>query len=74
MAFGQRDRKIIKQIDSINSTALIYYDNNDIVKSFNGFNKAKALSENIKDDYGNAIANYNLGNIYDLMQNYIILH
>ncbi|WP_100614233.1 tetratricopeptide repeat-containing hybrid sensor histidine kinase/response regulator [Confluentibacter citreus] len=69
LTFGQRDREIIKQIDSINSTALIYYDNNDIVKSFNGFNKAKALSETIKDDYGNAIANYSLGNIYILMQN-----
>jgi len=69
LTYGQRDREIIKQIDSINSIATIYYANNDIVKSFNSFNKAKALSENIKDDYGNAIANYNLGNIYNLMQN-----
>ncbi|WP_100610038.1 tetratricopeptide repeat-containing hybrid sensor histidine kinase/response regulator [Confluentibacter lentus] len=69
LTFGQRDREIIKQIDSINSTALIYYDKNDIVKSFKGFNKAKALSETIDDSYGNAIANYNLGNIYNLMQN-----
>ncbi|MGE5943288.1 MAG: tetratricopeptide repeat protein, partial [Flavobacteriales bacterium] len=69
LAFCQRDREIIKQIDSINSIAAIYYANNDIVKSFNSFNKAKALSETIKDDYGNAIANYNLGNIYNLMQN-----
>ncbi|PKQ43926.1 tetratricopeptide repeat-containing hybrid sensor histidine kinase/response regulator [Confluentibacter flavum] len=69
LTYGQRDREIIKQIDSINSTALIYYDNNDIVKSFNGFNKAKALSETIDDRYGNAIANYNLGHIYNLMQN-----
>src|SRR5690606_613497 len=69
LTFGQRDRDIIKQIDSINATALIYYNTSDIVKSFNGFNKAKALSESIQDDYGNAIANYNLGNIYNLMQN-----
>lgn len=69
VSYGQRDREIIKQIDSINATSLIYFNNNDIVKSFNGFNKAKALSESIQDDYGNAIANYNLGNIYNLMQN-----
>lgn len=69
LTFGQRDREVIKQIDSINTTALIYYNNNDIVKSFNGFNKAKSLAESIKDDYGHAIANYNLGNIYYLMQN-----
>lgn len=69
LAFGQRDREVIRQIDSINTTALIYYNNNDIVKSFNGFNKAKTLSESIQDNYGNAIANYSLGNIYNLMQN-----
>src|SRR5690606_38700573 len=69
VSFGQRDREIIKQIDSINATSLIYYNNNDIVKSFNGFNKAKALSESIQDDYGSAIAHYNSGNIYHLMQN-----
>jgi two-component system, sensor histidine kinase len=70
LTFSQNDRQIIKQIDSINSTALIYYNNNDILKSFNGFNKAKSLSETIEDHYGNAIANLNLGHIYSLMQKY----
>src|SRR5690606_25542547 len=68
LTFGQNDRRIIKQIDSLNSIALIYYNNNHILESFNGFNKAKALSETIEDYYGNAIANLNLGHIYNLMQ------
>ncbi|MBU3821908.1 response regulator [Flavobacteriaceae bacterium XHP0103] len=67
-AFGQRDREVIKQIDSLNSTATIYFKNGDIVESFNDFSKSKALSQNIDDSYGIAVSNLNLGNIYLSME------
>ncbi|SFZ93789.1 Signal transduction histidine kinase [Flaviramulus basaltis] len=69
VTFGKEDREIIKQIDNINSSALESYKNNEIVKSFKAFINAKILSDSIQDNYGSAIANYNLGNIYNLMQN-----
>ena len=70
LVFGKEDRDIIKQIDNINSSALDSYNNDEIVKSFKEFISAKELSDSIQDHYGSAIANYNLGNIYYLMENY----
>ncbi|MEL0457466.1 ATP-binding protein [Flavobacteriaceae bacterium SZ-1-7] len=70
LAFGKKDRETIKKIDDINSSALSFYNNKEIVKSFKEFIKARALSDSIQDHYGYAIANYNLGNIYSLMENY----
>jgi len=70
VTFGKEDREIIKQIDNINATALKFYQNDDIVKSFKEFIIAKQLSDSIQDHYGSATANFNLGNIYYLMENY----
>lgn len=68
--FGKEDREIIKQIDDINSSALKFYKSDEIVKSFKEFISAKELSDSIQDHYGSATANFNLGNIYYLMENY----
>ncbi|WP_396601843.1 response regulator [Algibacter sp. R77976] len=70
ITFGKEDREIIKEIDNINSSALKFYKNDEIVKSFKEFISAKALSDSIQDHYGSATANFNLGNIYYLMENY----
>ena len=70
ITFAKEDREIIKQIDNLNSSALKSYNSNDIVKSFKEFIKAKVLSDSINDNYGSAFANFNLGNIYNLMKNY----
>ncbi len=70
LSFGKEDREIIKQIDHINSSALQFYNDDEIVKSFKEFISAKELSDSIQDHYGSATANYNLGNIYFLMENY----
>lgn len=70
ITFGKEDREIIKEIDNINSSALKFYKNDEIVKSFKEFINAKVLSDSIQDHYGSATANFNLGNIYYLMENY----
>jgi len=70
VTFGKEDREVIKQIDNINSQALKFYKNDEIVKSFKEFILAKELSDSIQDHYGSATANFNLGNIYYLMENY----
>ncbi|MEP3839025.1 MAG: response regulator [Algibacter sp.] len=67
LAFSQNEREAIKQIDSINSSALKSYNDSKIVKAFNGFNSAKKIADSINDNYGIAISNFNLGNIYRLM-------
>lgn len=67
---GKTDRDIIKKIDDINSSALVLFNNKEIVNSFKKFNNAKALADSINDSYGSATANFNLGNIYYLMENY----
>lgn len=67
---AQKDREVIKQIDSLNSSALNFFNSNKIVESFTQFNKAKALSESLEDDYGKAFASFNLGNIYNLMHDF----
>lgn len=69
VTFAQRDREIIKEIDDLNSSALKHYHNNKIAESFDEFSQAKVLSDSIEDLYGSAVANFNLGNIYGLMQN-----
>ena len=67
---SQSERDLINQIDSINSLALLHFNNNQIVESFNAFNESKKLSELINDSYGKAISSLHLGNIYKLMQEY----
>lgn len=67
---GKTDRDIIKKIDDINTSALALYNNEEIVKSFKEFINAKVLADSIQDNYGSATANFNLGNIYYLMENY----
>ncbi|MCF7567250.1 ATP-binding protein [Sabulilitoribacter arenilitoris] len=69
LVIGQRDRGVIKEIDNLNTSALKYYHNNQIAESFNKFTRAKVLSDSIQDTYGTAVTNYNLGNIYSLVQN-----
>ncbi|WOD42361.1 ATP-binding protein [Hwangdonia lutea] len=70
LVFGKTDREIIKEIDQKNASALILFNNQQIVKSFKEFIHAKALSDSIQDNYGSATANFHLGNIYYLMENY----
>ncbi|KAA5824152.1 response regulator [Algibacter amylolyticus] len=67
LTYSQNEREAIKQIDSINSSALKSYNESKIVKAFNGFNTAKKIADSISDNYGIAISNLNLGNIYRLM-------
>lgn len=70
VAISQSDRRLIKQIDSINTSAIFYYSNNQILESFKSFNKVKEISDSIHDDYGKSISNFYLGNIYNLMYEY----
>ncbi len=67
---SQTERHLIKQIDSINSSALSYYDNEQYVMSFKSFNKVKKISDSINDAYGKSFSNLYLGNIYQLMNEY----
>lgn len=69
ISFSQEDRDIIRSIDELNTSAANHLKYNRIAESFNEFSKSKVLSDSIQDLYGYAIANYNLGNIYSLMQN-----
>lgn len=69
-SFGNSDREIINQIDSINTLGLNYYKKNDIANSFNEFNKAIKIADSLNDDYGNAVANFTLGKIYMRMHKY----
>lgn len=64
LAFSQSERKVISNIDSINSLVSSHYKSNDITQSFNSLLKNVELSESIDDDYGNAQANFLLGNLY----------
>ncbi|GAA4963409.1 ATP-binding protein [Algibacter aquimarinus] len=67
-AFSQTERDIIHKIDSINSSAQLHFNNDEIVESFKVFNLANKLSDSINDSYGKAISNFNLGKIYTMMQ------
>lgn len=68
LTYSQSEREIIKQIDSINTSALLSYNNNHIVEAFNEFNIANRIADSINDNYGKAISSFNLGNIYKLMR------
>ncbi|MCB4809515.1 response regulator [Tamlana sp. 62-3] len=70
LTYGKEEREIIKNIDNINSSATQYLENKNIVKAFKEFVLAKKLSDSIHDHYGSALANFNIGNIYNLMENY----
>lgn len=67
LSFSQSERKVISYIDSINSLASSHYKSNDINQSFNYLLKNVELSESVNDDYGNAQANFLLGNLYQYM-------
>ena len=67
LSFGQSERKVITYIDSINSLASSHYKINDITQSYNYLLETIKLSDSIHDDYGNAQANFLLGNIYNYM-------
>ncbi|GAA4236667.1 ATP-binding protein [Postechiella marina] len=71
VAISQSDRRLIKEIDSLNNSAILYYTNNQILESFIAFNKVKKKSDSIQDNYGRAISNLYLGNIYSLMYEYV---
>ncbi|WP_204346734.1 ATP-binding protein [Psychroserpens algicola] len=70
LSFSQTERDIINKIDSLNTIALSHFSNNDMAQSFNIFNQAIHLSDSINDNYGNALANFTVGKIYDFMQEY----
>ncbi|GAA4281388.1 ATP-binding response regulator [Gaetbulibacter aestuarii] len=63
-SYAQSERSIIYKIDSINSSAQQYLNDNKIVESFKIFNRSKKLADSIDDSYGKAVASYNLGKIY----------
>ena len=67
-ALGQREGKTLRQIDSLNTTASIYYTNGAIVEAFNDFSQSKTLAQSIEDYSGGAVSSFNLGNIYGLME------
>ena len=69
VTFAQRDREIINEIDNLNASALKHFNNNRIAESFDEFSRSNVLSDSIEDSYGSAVANFNLGNIYGMMQN-----
>jgi len=70
VSFSQSEREIINRIDQINTQGLDHYNHNDITKAFNNFNEAIKLSDSIKDNYGYAVATFNLGRIYSYMHEY----
>lgn len=63
-AYGQNDRHIIDKIDSLNIVGVTYLDNGNIKKSIEYLNLATKLSDSIEDNYGKAVANLTLGEIY----------
>ncbi|WP_452232485.1 response regulator [Lacinutrix sp. MEBiC02595] len=68
--FSQNERAIITKIDSLNTIGVDLYDNHKIMQSIDYFNAAIKLSNSIDDNYGKAVANITLGNIYkDLNEN-----
>ena len=70
ITISQSDRRLIKQIDSISTSAIYSFSNNKILESFKLFNKVKKISQTVDDDYGKSISNFYLGNIYILMHEY----
>ena len=62
--FSQNERAIISRIDSLNTTAIELYDRDEITQSIYCFRRAIKLSDSIDDNYGKAIANATLGNIF----------
>ena len=71
LSYSQTERSLfkslIKKVDSLNTVALTHYNDDDITQSFNLFNQAVKLSDSISDEYGNSVANFTLGKIYDFM-------
>ncbi|MDD7886666.1 hybrid sensor histidine kinase/response regulator [Flavivirga sp. 57AJ16] len=70
LSFPQDDKHTIFQIDSLNSNALRFYDNNEIVNALSSIDQSKKLSESINDIYGCALANFIQGQIYSSMEEY----
>ena len=70
LSFSQDDKHTISQIDSLNSNALQFYDNNEIVNALSAINQSKRLSESINDIYGSALSNFIQGQIYTSIEEY----
>ncbi len=70
LSYSQDDKHIIFQIDSLNSEALQFYDNNEIVNALASINQSKRLSVSINDGYGSALANFIQGEIYTSIGEY----
>ena len=70
LSFSQDDKHTISQIDSLNSSALQFYDNNEIVNALSSINQSKRLSASINDIYGNALSNFIQGQIYTSIEEY----
>ncbi|WP_052825906.1 tetratricopeptide repeat-containing hybrid sensor histidine kinase/response regulator [Neotamlana nanhaiensis] len=64
-----QDNHRIKIIDN-ESAPQFYALNTNIVNSFKNFLKAKSTCDSINDFHGSAIASYNIGRIYGLMEDY----
>ena len=67
---AQNDKIVINEIDSLNSLAQDYYDNNNFADAFNYFNESLKLSDSINDNYGRSTSNLSLGNIYHYMKQF----
>ncbi|NMH88546.1 ATP-binding response regulator [Flavivirga algicola] len=70
LSYSQDDKHTIFQIDSLNSEALQFYDNNEIVNALASINQSKRLSVSINDVYGSALANFIQGQIYTSIEEY----
>ncbi|GAA3610003.1 ATP-binding protein [Flavivirga amylovorans] len=70
LAFSQDDKHLLFQIDSLNSNALRYYDNNEVIHALSSINESKKLSESINDIYGSSLANFIQGQIYSSIDEY----
>ncbi|WP_303317104.1 ATP-binding protein [Flavivirga abyssicola] len=70
LSFSQDDKHMIFYIDSLNSDALSFYDNNKIIPALSSINESKRLSSLINDIYGNALANFIQGQIYSSIEEY----
>ncbi len=70
LSYSQDDKHTIFQIDSLNSEALQFYDNNEIVNALASINQSKRLSVSINDVYGSALANFIQGQIYASIEEY----
>lgn len=67
---SQSEKNLLKQIDSINDSAISLYEGGQFVQSFMAFNNVKRISDSINYDYGKSVSNLYLGGIYKSMGQY----